>query len=272
MTVSSPADQFVAIDDVTLRCRVDGTAGQPWLVFSNSLMTDLTLWDDQVAAFGAAFRILRYDQRGHGGSTVPAGPCTFPRLVDDLAALLDHFAIRTANVVGVSMGGVTALGLAARHPDRVARVAICDCQSASSPAGAAAWDERIALTDAGAMAPLVEPTITRWFLPETLAAGIPNADRVRGMIASTPRDGFVRAARALQDYDFGAYPAALRCPAAFLVGAGDGALPDAMARMAASANGARFATIPGAGHLPNVEQPARFNAELATLLDMSIRD
>jgi 3-oxoadipate enol-lactonase len=91
------------------------------------------------------------------------------------------------------------------------------------------------------------------------------------MIATTPRDGFVRAARALQDYDFSAYPAALRGPALFLAGAGDGVLPDGLARMATSASNASFVAIPEAGHLPNIEQPARFNQALGKLLDTPLQ-
>jgi 3-oxoadipate enol-lactonase len=259
-------DVFADLNHTRLRCRIDGPEGAPWLVFSNSLMTDLTLWDDQVAAFGDRYRILRYDQRGHGLSSVPEAACTFPQLVADLAAMLDHFAIERASVVGVSMGGVTALGLAALHPDRVARAAICDCQSGSTQAGAAAWDERIALAGSGGMAALVEPTVTRWFLPASVAAGGPAVDRVRRMIADTPHEGFVRGARALQAYDFRDLPARIACPAAFVVGGGDGALPDVMRKMADAAPGASFTAIAGAGHLPNIEQPERFNDALRGLL------
>ena len=259
-------DSIVMVDGVDLQCRIDGPAGAPWLVFSNSLMTDLRLWDDQVAAFGDRYRILRYDQRGHGGSGVPPADCNFDRLVDDLAALLEHFDVNAATVAGVSMGGVTTLGLAARYPERVARVAICDCQSASSPAGAAAWDERIAIAQAGGMAALVEPTVTRWFRPKAAQACPDIMDRVRAMVAGTPFDGFVRAARALQNYDFRPYLAALPCPALFMVGAQDGVLPGSMRAMAGACLGAGFTTIPDAGHLINIEQPAEFNAALATLL------
>jgi 3-oxoadipate enol-lactonase len=259
-------DSIVMVDGEDLQCRVDGPEGAPWLVFSNSLMTDLSLWDDQVAAFGDRYRILRYDQRGHGRSTVPPGDCTFDRLVDDLAALLDHFDVTAATVAGVSMGGVTTLGLAARHPARIARVAICDCQSASSPAGAAAWDDRIAIAQTGGMEALVEPTVTRWFRPQAVQESPGIMDRVRPMIAGTPLNGFIRAARALQNYDFRPHLAALACPALFMVGAHDGVLPASMRTMAAACPGADLTIIPDAGHLINIEQPAAFNAALATLL------
>lgn len=266
MSPSPAHDGELAIDDVRIRYRIDGRRGAPWLVFCNSLMTDLALWSGQVETFADRFRILRYDQRGHGGSSVPAADCTFPRLVDDVTALLDHLGIASACVVGISMGGVTALGLAARHPDRVAKVAICDCQARSTAAGAAAWDERIAVAEAGGMAALVEPTIARWFTPSSVQEDAPGLASVRRMIRGTPKDGFVRAARALQSYDFGAYPAALACPALFLAGESDAALPNAMREMAAAAADGRYVSIADAGHLPNLERPERFDAALATFL------
>lgn len=266
MSSSSGTTGTLAVDDVRLRFRIDGREGAPWLVFSNSLMTDLALWDGQVEIFADRFRILRYDQRGHGGSSVPDGDCTFPRLVDDLAALLDHVGASTATVVGISMGGVTALGLAARYGERVGRVAICDCQVRSTPAGAAAWDERIAIAKADGMAALVEPTVRRWFTGPTVESGLPGLAPVRRMIQDTPVDGFIRAARALQSYDFGPYPAALRCPALFLVGEADATLPEAMRGMADAAPDARYGSIAGAGHLPNVERPEAFNTALSDFL------
>jgi 3-oxoadipate enol-lactonase len=256
----------VVLNRVDLHCRIDGPVQAHWLVFSNALMTDLAVWDGQVAAFGPRYRILRYDQRGHGSSSVPRNDCTFDQLVDDLAGLLERFGVTEATLAGVSLGGVTALGLAARHPTRIARVAICDCQAVSTATGAAAWEERIGVARAGGMAALVELTIGRWFRPEFVSQDPPALTRVRTMIAATPLDGFVRAARALQHYDFRPELATLHCPTACIVGAADGALPAVVRAMAEACHGATFTEIGDSGHLPNIEQPARFNAARSALL------
>src|SRR5262245_41750452 len=121
----------VAANGITFQCAVDGREGAPWLVFSNSLATDLAMWDDQATVLGRDYRILRYDQRGHGGTEAPAGRYTFDLLIDDAVALMDALAIGRAHFAGLSMGGATALGLALRHPDRVDRVIVCDSGCAS---------------------------------------------------------------------------------------------------------------------------------------------
>src|SRR3546814_13805148 len=83
---------MVDVAGLGIRCRVDAQGSNaPWVVFSNSLGTALEVWDAQAAALSPRFRILRYDQRGHGGSGVPAEPCDFRRLGADLLALLDRF-------------------------------------------------------------------------------------------------------------------------------------------------------------------------------------
>ena len=115
----------VNANGIGINYQVDGTAG-PWLVFSNSLATDLSMWDAQARDFASAYRVLRYDQRGHGKTEAPAGRYTFDILIADALALMDALHIESANFCGLSMGGATALGLAQRHPDRIKRAIVCD--------------------------------------------------------------------------------------------------------------------------------------------------
>ncbi len=252
----------VVLNGVTFRCRVDGTPGAPWIVFSNSLATSLSLWDRQVAALGASFRTLRYDQRGHGHTGLPPGGCTFDLLVDDVTALCDAFAIDRATVVGVSMGAVTALRLAARLPDRVSGVVAADGQWAAPKGGAEVWDARIRVAADAGMDALVEPTVSRWFTPATVAANPPVLDRVRGMIRDTPPDGYIACARALQHYDFRDDFSRIRVPVLLVVGAADGALPVVMREMQQAIPGSSLVEIAGAVHLPNIEQPEVFDAAI----------
>ena len=223
--------------------------------------------DDQVAAFGGQYRILRYDQRGHGGTGVPAAACNFDDLSADLLRLFDRFHITKAVVVGVSMGGVTALRFAGRYPARVLALVVSDATSAAVAGAQAVWQERIDLARrGGGMQALVKPTIERWFRPDSIVAKSKAVDRVSSMIAATPQDGFERAAAALMSFDFNTDLAGLRCPVRMVAGEGDGALPQVMRDMAARNAAADFVTIANAGHLPNIEQPAAFNDVLASFL------
>lgn len=259
-----PGDVTVEHDGVAFRCRVDGTSG-PWIAFSNSLVTDLSVWDAQVAVLADRFRILRYDQRGHGGTGTPEAPCDFHQLGGDLLALLDRFAVDHCTLVGLSMGVPTCLRVVELAPGRVDRLVLSDGQAATAAAGAAAWQERIDFARARGMAAVADATVARWFAPDFVTSGA--AERIRAVIAATPLAGYVACARALQDFDFAHVLPAIRVPALLVAGASDGAIPATMARMCGAIAGARFIEIPSAGHVPNVEQAEAFNRALLAFLE-----
>lgn len=257
---TAPCTGRLAVDGCQLAYRIDGAEGLPWLVFCNSLATDLSMWDAQVAHLAGHFRMLRYDQRGHGASAVPAAACTFDVLAGDLVALMDHLHIARASLVGISMGAVTVLAVAARHAGRVARVLACDGQWMAPPGARDAWEARIATAREQGMAPLVDQTVQRWFTPAFTARPSAALEQVRAMIAAAPPLGYIANIRALQDYDLRAEMAAISVPCMLLAGAEDGALPGVMRHMAAAIPGAQFVDVPAAGHLPNIEQADAFNA------------
>src|SRR5262249_54901072 len=152
---------------------------------------NLAMWDEQAVALAGDFRVCRYDQRGHGGTEASAGGYTFDLLVADLIALLDALQIDRADLVGLSMGGMTALLLAERHPDRVRRLVSCDCGPASTPQSRQQWQERIAIATRDGMERLVEPTIERWFSAESRGRNQGAVDKIRQMIRTTSVDGFI---------------------------------------------------------------------------------
>jgi 3-oxoadipate enol-lactonase len=258
--------QFVACNGLTIRCRVDGPSKAPWLLLSNSLLTDLSVWDAQVAAFAGRFRVLRYDQRGHGGTGLSADVVTLDVLVQDAVALLDKFGIHSAAIGGVSMGAATAFGVAVRHPSRVTRVLASDGQAKTAPGGATAWQERIARAEASGMPAVVEATIPRWFRPGFVAEAGPDFQRARAMMHATSLDGYVACATALQAYDFADGLPAIRVPVLLIAGAQDGAMPATMRALQGQIPDARFVEIAEAGHLPNLEQPDAFNAAMQPFL------
>lgn len=243
--------------EATLSARIEGDAGNPWLLLSNSLAADLSMWDDQIALFCLTHRVLRYDTRGHGQSSVPAGPYDFPMLVADTVALLDHVGADRADVIGLSLGGMTALGLGLAHPGRVGRMLVCDARADNPPPFVAGWDDRIAAISAGGMEAIRDGTLARWFTP---ASKPEQRERAGRMILSTPAPGYIACARALQGLDYLRHLPGMTVPVTYLVGAEDlAAPPAAMQGMADATPGGHLVTLPGLAHVPNMERPDLFN-------------
>jgi 3-oxoadipate enol-lactonase len=255
----------IKANGITINYRIDGPDGAPWLVFSNSLATSFAMWDDQAEALKHAFRVLRYDQRGHGGSDVPSGRYAYDTLLGDALGLLDALGIGKAHFAGLSMGGATALGLAERHPDRFDRIIVCDSPCQSTPQSSQQWEERIAVAQQKGIEALVEPTIARWFPAEIAAKNPPHIDKVRAMIRATPVDGFVGCAAALAAHDYASAVGSVKCPALFLVGEKDAPGP-AMRKLSEKLPGSRFVEIPGAGHISNMDRPAEFTRAVRDFL------
>jgi len=250
---------------IEINYQVDGPDGAPWVVFSNSLATNLTMWDPQAAALKDSFRLLRYDQRGHGKSEATGGRYTFDLLAGDIAGLMDALSIRRAHWVGISMGGMTGLRLAQQHPERIDRLVAADCGPASTPVTAQQWEERIAVASEKGMDDLTEPTIARWFPPEFLEKRPPVVEKVREMIRTTPAQGFIGCAGALANYDLRPGLAAIRNPALFLCGTKDAVLPG-LKSIHAAVPGSRIVELEGAGHLASVEQPEPFTRAVRDFL------
>src|SRR6266852_6130930 len=248
----------VKANGINISCTVEGPERAPCIVFSNSLCTTGAMWDEQAAALKSKYRVVRYDQRGHGGTDAPAGRYAFDTLVADAVGLLDALSIKRAHFAGLSMGGATALGLALEHPDRVDRIIVCDSPCASTPQSSQQWHERIALAKDKGMEALVERTVGRWFPAETVAANPPHLDRVREMIRTTPLNGFIGCASALADHDYRSKAGTVAKRVLFVVGEKDGTTPAAMRQLHETVGGSRFVELTGAGHISNLDQPDAF--------------
>ena len=257
----------VKANGIAINYRIDGPERAPWLIFSNSLATSLAMWDEQAAALADSFRVLRYDQRGHGSSDAPAGRYPFDTLLDDALALMDALGINKAHFAGLSMGGATALGLAERRPDRFERIVVADSPCQSTPQSSQQWEERIAVAQQQGVEALVEPTVARWFPAETVAKNPPHLDKVRAMFRATPVNGFIGCAAALAAHDYASAVASVKCPTLFVVGEKDGATPTAMAKLHEKLPVSRLVTLPGAGHISNMDRPAEISRALRDFLN-----
>lgn len=256
----------IKANGITFRCEVEGPEGAPWLILSNSLATNLTMWDQQAADFRDAFRVLRYDQRGHGQTDAPEGRYTFATLIADVIGLMDALSIPKAHWCGVSMGCATGMGLVQQHPDRFDRMVLCDNPGRSSPETARQWEERIAIAREGGMPALLDSTMKRWFPPETLNANPPHLDLIRQMILTTPVNGFIGCSAALADHDFRPLMPKVTHPVLYMSGEKDANNAAAMKEMQDELPGSQYLVLPGAGHISNMDQPELFSRTMRQFL------
>lgn len=250
-----------------LHTRVDGPDGAPWIVLSNSLGANLTMWDPQMPLLTRAFRVLRYDTRGHGLSETVASAFGFDELVADVIAVMDAYGIQKADFMGLSLGGMTGLGVALAHPDRVGRLICADARAVATDPVRQMWDTRISVVANQGLEAILDGTMESWFTADWRADHDDIARSVRDMIMGTDPVGYVGCCHALKTLDYLRHLPRLAVPTLYLVGDEDkGAPPDDMRAMADATPGARFAVVPDAGHLANMNAPAAFNHAVAEFL------
>ncbi len=257
-------------DGVSLYYRIDGPENAPWLILSNSLATDIRMWDPQLDLFTSSHRVLRYDSRGHGNSGLSPAGFSFTTLASDVVQLMDSLDIRTADMAGISMGGMTGLATALLAPDRIRRLVCCDARADAPDMYRAIWDGNIARLHEGGIGPLCEPTMERWFTTSFRDDPVNAAtlDLVRDMISKTPDAGYELAARCLQSLDLLPHLGDIRCPTLYIVGEEDPAAPIAvMQDMADKTPDGRLVIIREAAHLSNIEQPAAFSKAVSSFLN-----
>jgi len=257
----------VTANGISFNYRIDGPDGAPWITFCNSLATNIAMWDAQAALLSSDWRVLRYDQRGHGGTQASAPPYSFDLLGADVIALWDELGIRRSAFCGLSMGGTTGLGLAIDHEDRLVAYIGCDCRCDSPPDFAALWDGRIAAALADGMEGMAQPTVARWFTAPFLAAHDGVIETVRAMVRTTSLDGFIGCCKALQNIDYRDRLERIRVPSLFICGEHDPAADADYTRpMQQAVPGAELVVIPDAGHISNLENPDSFNRGLTDFL------
>ena len=258
----------IAANGIAFNYRVDGREGASWITFSNSLATNLSLWDAQVALLERDYRILRYDQRGHGDTVASTPPYSFGLLVADVIALWDALGVARSTFVGLSLGGTTGLGLAIGHGGRLDGLVACDCRCDSPPGFREAWDGRIAVVNEQGMAALADPTVERWFTEDFQSTRPDRIEWIREMIRTTSADGFIGCSNALQNIEYRDGLGGITTPTLFISGAQDGAAtPAYMKPMQEAVPGATYALLDPAGHISNVENPDRFNQALGDFLN-----
>ncbi len=233
----------------------DERGGRPvTLVFVNSLGTDLRIWDEVVALLPGHVGAVRHDKRGHGLSDTPPDPYTLDDHVGDLAALNDHLGIERAVIVGVSVGGLIAQGLALARPETVSGLVLCDTGACIGTRQM--WNDRIDAVRSGGLESIADAILDRWFSHHFHNDRKAELAVWRNLLCRTPDAGYMGTCAALRDADLRDAVGAIAVPTLCLCGDEDGATPPELVReLAALVPGATYREIEQAGHLPCIEQP-----------------
>ncbi len=252
--------QLQADDGCPLHYRLEGDAGCPVVMLSNSLGTTLDMWDLQMPALLERYRVLRYDSRGHGGSGVTPGPYSIERLGRDALALMDGLGLKRVAWCGLSKGGMVGLWLAIHAPERLSRAVFANTAAKLGPRSF--WDERISLVMSRGMEAIADIVLTRWFTAGFSAENLDLIAKIRAMLLSTAPEGYAGCCAAIRDMDFLPGLSQIRLPALVIVGEADPATPPQFGQQIANAiPRARLMTLPAA-HMSNIESPAAFTAAL----------
>lgn len=253
----------IFLPDLRLNARLTGPAGARALVLLHALGTDLSIWDDLLPLLPDPLQILALDMRGHGASDCPAPPYAMGALVRDAERAMDHFGVKDAAVLGLSIGGLIAQGLAVKRLDLVRALILSN--TAAKIGRPEHWADRIATVTTKGMEAITDPTLERW-LGRTWRSH-PAMPRLRALLMKTDPKGWSGCAAAIAGTDFYQTTATLRLPTLCIAGANDASTPPDLVRETAELiPGHRFALMRGTGHIPLVEKPAEYAALVGQFL------
>jgi 3-oxoadipate enol-lactonase len=258
---------FTQANGIVLHHQVFGRSDGPALVFANSLGSDFRIWQEVAPAFLDRFRVILYDERGHGLSDAPPGPYSMDDHADDLLALLDALRVSRAAIVGLSVGGMIAQRIAAREPGRVSALVLC-C-TAVRIGTAESWAERIAIVEKHGIEAIAEAILARWFAPAFRETRASEYAGWRNMLVRTPVPGYVGTCATVRDADLTEDAGRIVAPTLCVAGEQDGSTPaDLVQQTAALIPGAAFRIIERAGHIPCIERPR----ELAAIIQAHLKE
>jgi 3-oxoadipate enol-lactonase len=249
-----------------LNHRFDGPEDAPVLVLSNSLGTGLAMWDGMLSALAERFRVLRYDQRGHGATPAVAGPYAIEDLGRDVLGLLDELGLERVSFAGCSLGGMTGMWLAIEAPERIDRLGLINTSAHMPPRET--WTERAAIVRERGIEAVVDAALERWFSPAAPPASVA---ATRALLLATDAEGYAGCCEAIAEHDLRAELGAIRAPALIVAATHDPATPpDHAEALAAGIGGSRLVVLDGLRHLACVERPGDVSRELLAHLTAEV--
>jgi len=259
--------QIMELNGAQIHYALEGQAGKPALVLSNSLGTNFHMWDPQVSEFSKVFQVVRYDTRGHGKSSVTPGPYSINLLAKDVLALTDALKLGRFHFCGLSMGGMIGMWLAVNVPQRLSKLVLCN--TAAKIGTAEMWNARIHTVRKEGMKPVAAAAIERWFSSAFRQKNPSSIASTRKTLEETNPEGYAANCAAVRDFDFRQQLQAIRTPTLVISGTHDPATPPADGQfLVANIQGARFVEL-NAAHLSNIEDADRFTSEVLSFLTQS---
>ena len=237
--------------------RFDGDPAAPVLMLSGSLGSTLAMWEPQLP-LAERFRLIRYDHPGHGGSRPAVGPLTIDDLGGGVVELLDELELERVSFCGLSLGGMVAMWLASRAPERLDRLVLCCTAARLGPPEF--WEERAELVRREGMAAVADTVVERWFTPRFHETRPSEVDRFRAMLLGADPESYARCCEAIRDLDLRDDLKAIAAPTIVIAGAEDPSTPVEHAEtIVRGIAGSRLVVVPEAAHLANVEQADAVN-------------
>jgi 3-oxoadipate enol-lactonase / 4-carboxymuconolactone decarboxylase len=184
-----------------LNYRIQGTPNSPVLVLSNSLGSEMMMWDELIPYLLPFFRVLQYNTRGHGGSIDEIdSPYTIAILGQDVIDLLDQLNIQEAYFCGLSMGGLIGQWLGINCPNRVKKLIISN--SGAKIGNDKRWNGRISTLKANGVQAIADDTMERWFTDNFRANNLQRVAETKAMFLRSNVTGYCNCCAAIRDADF----------------------------------------------------------------------
>lgn len=250
-----------------------GPKAAPLVVLIHGLGLTNEVWDGVIPDLARHYRVLSYDILGHGETPAPNGRPSLALLARQLADLLDHCAIRTAVIVGFSLGGMIARRFAQDHPDRTLALAILHSPHRRTPAAQAAIAARVVQSQAEGPAATVEAALERWFTDGFRIANPEAMQKVRGWVLANDPATYPLFYRILADGidQIVAPQPPITCPTLVMTADQDfGNGPEMSRAIAAEIDGAQTVILPGLRHMAMMEDPASTSAALMAFLGRAV--